>query len=110
MIGTLVAEAAPMNKYVGTERSVLGLRIFLGLVSFFIYAYAILHQGHYLIAQCTHECGAALPAALSFSVYGDRLGTIEKDIRQGFGGSAHQSVERTNQGNLPRGETEISFD
>ena len=35
--------------------------------SFAIYAFAIIHQGHYLLVRCGHECEGAWTGALSFT-------------------------------------------
>jgi len=88
----------------------LSFRVFLCLCSFFIYAFAVLHQGHYLIAKCANECGTALPAAISFSVYGDRLGTYDDNVKKEFFGTPSSSIDRTNRGNIPQGQMEMAFD
>jgi hypothetical protein len=72
------------------ERIITRWRIFLALASFAIYAFAIIHQGHYLLVRCGHECEGAWTGALSFSVYGAKLGNVESNTHQVFppGGNA----------------------
>ena len=94
------------------ERIITRWRIFLALASFAIYAFAIIHQGHYLLVRCGHECEGAWTGALSFSVYGAKLGNVESNTHQVFppGGNASQGIEQANKGTIETGHAGIATD
>src|SRR4051794_33253935 len=94
------------------KRIIARCRIFLALLSFAIYAFAIIHQGHYLLVRCGHECEGAWTGALSFSVYGAKLGDVESNTHQVFppGGNASQGIEEANKGRLETGHAGIATD
>ena len=91
------------------------LRITLAATSFCIYAFAVLHQGNYLKMGCYAECADALPGAVSYTVYGTKLGKVEREVERVFhsyaaNGTAARAIEDTNKGTTPTGETRIALD
>ena len=91
------------------------LRLILAVASFCIYAFAVLHQGNYLKMGCYADCADALPGAVSYIVYGTKLGKVEREVERVFHTyagieTAARAIEGTNKGSIPTGETRIALD
>jgi hypothetical protein len=92
----------------------------VAVATFLLYASAALMTEHERPTAWQAEIGASLPAAISYSVYGTQLGSMDANVRQAFRdifqrdgvtpASVENAVEETGRGGIARGYVMLTTD